>query len=122
MDAGFNEHTPFHSADKETRANGLSFCEHNYQVLIGQDSKVLQFDLQMGTEPVKLYEHDNEEEDFYFEILPEAKKLMIFSKEKIEVIDLADDNKVVATKTNEDLELEEVYPTVKIDNFPNVTF
>ena len=83
-------------------------------MVVGDGSKVLQFDLEVSKEPVTLYEHQDTEEDFYFEVLPTSEKLMIFSKEKIEVIDLAQDNQIVATLSKEELELEEVYPTAPI--------
>ena len=75
-------------------------------------------------EPVTLYDHEDKDEDFYFEILSESNKLIIFSKEKIEVLDLADENKVVAMLSKEELDekLNEVYPSAVYKDFNHVTF
>ena len=75
-------------------------------------------------EPVTLYDHEDKDEDFYFEILSESNKLIIFSKEKIEVLDLADENKVVAMLSKEELDekLNEVYPSAVYKDFNYVTF
>lgn len=60
MDAEFGEHTPFFTAPLDTKAFGLSFREDSYQVLVGDGSKVVQFDTQTKeNQPVTLYEHED---------------------------------------------------------------
>lgn len=47
---------------------------------------------------------------FSFELMDNAKKLIIFEKEKISILDLTDENNVLAEISNSDLEVEEIYP------------
>ena len=47
---------------------------------------------------------------FSFELMDESKKLIIFEKEKISILDLTDENNVLAEISNSDLEVEEIYP------------
>ena len=57
-----------------------------------------------------LYEMEDTSMRFSFELMDESKKLIIFEKEKISILDLTDENNVLAEISNSDLEVEEIYP------------
>ena len=57
-----------------------------------------------------LFEMEDTSMRFSFELMDESKKLIIFEKEKISILDLTDENNVLAEISNSDLEVEEIYP------------
>lgn len=87
FDAEFEAHTPFFKTNN-TKAEGLSFGSDKFRMAVGHENKILLHDLQNGGDPKVIYEHEDPEAAFTFEIMSEGTDLIIFEQSKISILDM----------------------------------
>lgn len=89
-------------------AEGVEFCKNSNYVLTGQGSSIVRHDLRASKEPEVVYENENGEEKFTFKYMSND-RLLVFTPEKIVVVDLANDNNQMMEVSKDDLECDAIY-------------
>jgi len=89
---------------------------------VGHENKILLHDLQNGGDPKVIYEHEDPEAAFTFEIVNEGTELIIFEQSKISILDMEKDNKLISEISKETLKVEEIYPQTCLGEYKNKTF
>jgi hypothetical protein len=88
----------------------MAFGADVYTMIVGDEGKLLEYDLQYMGEPKVLYEHHDEEATFTFDVINCYNYLVIFEESKFSILDMDKDNELVVEMSAEDLGLEEIYP------------
>ena len=89
---------------------------------VGHENKILLHDLQNGGEPKVIYEHEDTEAAFTFELMSEGTELIIFEESKISILDMEKDNALIAEISKETLGVGEIYPQKLFGDYKTKTF